>query len=134
MTFSINIGGLPAIILDETQFHALEDAMNAHANHGFRDGWTTTAEGIRIVECADVPPRLIEETHSELGEILRAVADYMWSEGCSCCRNIEEHEQNKAVLAKLLKVPKYDDGSGYDFSPFRTERASSSTQGSGKHE
>lgn len=130
MKFSINIGVLPAIILNETQFHALEDAINVHANHGFRDGWTTTAEGIRIVECSDgAPKNLIEETHSELGEIRRAVADYMWSEGCSCCRDTEAHDENKATLAKLLKVPKYDDGSGYDFSPFRTERASSSTQG-----
>lgn len=55
-----------------------------------------------------------------LAEIRRAVADYMRSEGCSCCRDTEAHEKHAAVLGKLLRVKKYDDGSGYDFSQYRT--------------
>lgn len=54
-------------------------------------------------------------------EIRRALADYMRSEGCSCCRNIEDYEENKKRLAKLLKVPQYKDGSGYDFGKFQTK-------------
>lgn len=57
---------------------------------------------------------------NELREIRAAVADYMQSEGCSCCRDNQGHEENAKKLAKLLKVPKYKDGSGYDFSKFRT--------------
>ncbi len=53
-------------------------------------------------------------------ELRKAVADYMGSEGCSCCRNTEEHELNAARLAKLLNVRKYPDGSGYDFSRYRS--------------
>jgi methionine aminopeptidase len=55
-----------------------------------------------------------------LAKLRRAVADYMASEGCSCCRDIDRHEAAKAVLAALLKVPKYKDGSGYDFYRFKT--------------
>lgn len=55
-----------------------------------------------------------------IGALRRAVADYMRSEGCSCCQDVDAHEQHKAALAKLLSVPKYKDGSGYDFARFRT--------------
>ncbi len=53
--------------------------------------------------------------------IRQAVADYMYSEGCSCCRNIDEHEENSKRLGKLLEVEPYSDGSGYDFFKYRTE-------------
>ena len=53
-------------------------------------------------------------------KLRRAVADYMRSEGCSCCQNVKEHDKQKAILAKLLKVPKYSDGSGFDFNRFAT--------------
>lgn len=58
----------------------------------------------------------------KLIRIRNAIADYMSTEGCSCCRDIDGHEKNKKRIAKLLKVPKYEDGSGYDFSMFRTKK------------
>ena len=57
-----------------------------------------------------------------LREIRQAVADYMSSEGCSCCENDELHREDAARLAKLLNVRKYKDGSGYNFSPYRTKK------------
>ena len=54
--------------------------------------------------------------------IRKAVANYIQSEGCSCCSNIEEHGKAKKKLAKLLNVPKYGDDSGYNFSKFATKR------------
>jgi hypothetical protein len=45
----------------------------------------------------------------------------MGSEGCSCCRNVDAHEQNAAKLAKLLRVQQYADSSGYDFRKFRSK-------------
>ncbi len=54
--------------------------------------------------------------------IRTAVADYMRSEGCSCCRDIEAHEANTRRLAELLEVPMYSDGSGYDFTLFRSNK------------
>ena len=58
----------------------------------------------------------------ELEEIREAVANYIFSEGCSCCQNVEAHEEHKRRLAELLDVPEYSDGSGYDFSQFRTNQ------------
>jgi excinuclease UvrABC ATPase subunit len=49
------------------------------------------------------------------GNIRKAVADYMSSEGCSCCGDYEAHKDHKNALGVLLDVPKYDDDSGYDF-------------------
>lgn len=60
---------------------------------------------------------------ADLKEVRRALADYMQSEGCSCCRNAEAHERNAERLALLLKVPRYGDGSGYNFSKFQTNKA-----------
>lgn len=57
---------------------------------------------------------------TDLKTIRQALADYIWSEGCSCCRNQEQHDVAAQQLAKLLRVPKYNDGSGYDFYKFRT--------------
>lgn len=53
-------------------------------------------------------------------EVRTAVADYMRSEGCGCCGDHVAHNEHAARIAKLLNVPKYKDGSGYDFSKFRT--------------
>lgn len=53
--------------------------------------------------------------------IRTAVADYMRSEGCYCCRDSLAHERHSARLGKLLRVKKYSDGSGYDFSNYRSE-------------
>lgn len=49
-----------------------------------------------------------------------AVADYMYSEGCDYCRDSDAHDKHKVILGKMLNVPKYSDGSGYDFSKYRT--------------
>jgi hypothetical protein len=45
----------------------------------------------------------------------------MKSEGCSCCQDIEAHKKHKEALAKILNVPEYDDGSGYDFYQYAME-------------
>ena len=57
----------------------------------------------------------------ELKAIRAALADYMASEGCGCCENTDEHNAAEARLAKLLRVPAYDDNSGFDFGKFRTK-------------
>lgn len=44
---------------------------------------------------------------SATSEIRQALADYMGSEGCACCRDGEGHELQAARLAKLLRVPRY---------------------------
>jgi len=57
----------------------------------------------------------------EFREIVRRlVANYMASEGCSCCQDIDQHAADKAALAEILKVPPYDDNSGFAFGPFKS--------------
>lgn len=55
-----------------------------------------------------------------LKKLREAIANYMQSEGCSCCQG-GNHDEHKETLAKILKVPKYDDDSGYDFDKFATK-------------
>lgn len=52
--------------------------------------------------------------------VRQVVADYMGSEGCSCCEG-DDHHEHRGRLAKMLGVPKYTDGSGWDFPRFRTK-------------
>ncbi len=62
----------------------------------------------------------ISEGAIEIAEIRQAIADYMKSEGCSCCENIDAHDSAEKLLAELLDVPMYDDESGYDFGQFES--------------
>lgn len=63
---------------------------------------------------------MASDTTADLARIRQAVADYMASEGCGCCSNAEKHDKHRARLARLLDVPEYTDGSGYDFARFRS--------------
>jgi hypothetical protein len=54
--------------------------------------------------------------------VRRAVADLMRYGGCGCCRNHDAHDKAVKRLGKLLKVPMYDDKSGYDFGKFQSEK------------
>lgn len=47
-------------------------------------------------------------------------ANYVYSEGCSCCRNDEPHNDAMAEICKILSIPQYDDESGYNTSLFKT--------------
>lgn len=58
-------------------------------------------------------------TKDERALLRRLIANYMESEGCSCCRDCDRHELDRAALGKLLYVKKYIDGSGYNFSRYK---------------
>ena len=67
----------------------------------------------------------MENSERKLRADLRAaIADYMYSEGCSCCQDTDAHEENTKRLGELLNVKKHSDGSGYDFSKYKTLEAS----------
>jgi len=68
----------------------------------------------RVIEQA----KAIEEEYK--ANIRRAIADYMYSEGCACCEG-KDHKDHAEKIAKLLDVPKYEDGSGYNFYQFRNK-------------
>jgi hypothetical protein len=59
-----------------------------------------------------------ENVISLKSKLRQAVADYMSSEGCSCCRNIEDHRLHEKTLAEMLDVEPYSDGSGYNFNKY----------------
>jgi hypothetical protein len=50
-----------------------------------------------------------------------ALADYIASEGCGCCQDKDGHYKAAERLAKLLGVPKYKDGSGYNFYKYKSK-------------
>lgn len=54
-------------------------------------------------------------------ELRSLIADYMSSEGCSCCQG-ENHKEHEKALAEKLNIRKYSDGSGYNFSKYRSEK------------
>ena len=62
-----------------------------------------------------------ESASDEIKEIREAFADYVASEGCSCCENMDDHKEARERIAKLLGVPRYSDDSGWDFSKFRSK-------------
>ena len=49
------------------------------------------------------------------------IADYIQSEGCSCCADEDGQKEAEKQLAKLLDVPKWKDGIGYNFNKFATK-------------
>ena len=55
----------------------------------------------------------------DLATIRTAIADYILSEGCSCCRGFH-HQEHKDKLARLLGISKYKDGFGYNFSKYES--------------
>jgi len=59
----------------------------------------------------------------------RAFADYKRSEGCSCCRNIEAHDEAETRMAHLLAVKRYSDDSGWDWTPYQTPRPAPGQKG-----
>lgn len=56
-------------------------------------------------------------------EIRTALADYVKSEGCSCCQNTDVHNAAAERLGQLLHIKKYSDGSGRDFYAYATKKA-----------
>lgn len=50
-----------------------------------------------------------------------AVADLIYSEGCGCCQDLEASHDAQMRIAKMLNVPKFKDGSGYDFFKYKSD-------------
>ena len=59
---------------------------------------------------------------SLLADIRQAVADYIATEGCSCCRDTDGHDKAMERLGKLIRMKKYDDNSGFDYSRYRSKQ------------
>jgi hypothetical protein len=55
-------------------------------------------------------------------QIRQSFADYYASEGCSCCQDVNAHNEAKLKLGKLLNAEMYDDGSGVNWFKYRSEK------------
>lgn len=53
-------------------------------------------------------------------ELRTLVADLVSAAGCACCRDNKKWCETTDKLGKILKVPKYKDGSGYNFYKFKS--------------
>lgn len=73
----------------------------------------TTEESRRVME--------LQYLRSKIKKLKTAIANYMSSEGCSCCRDIGAHKKHTEELGKLLGIEKYNDGSGYNFLKYKSE-------------
>lgn len=66
-------------------------------------------------------PALLKKYNDLKREARRLVCDYTRFEGCSCCRDIENHERVQDELGRLLDIPRFDDDSGVDFNKYRSK-------------
>jgi len=61
----------------------------------------------------------LEEFKKEVREL---IANYMRSEGCTCCQDLEEHTDVKRRLGELLDCGKYNDEDEYNFYQYVTKK------------
>lgn len=67
-----------------------------------------------ITEGAHSAPLQVHEAQVIMAELREAAARAITAQGCSCCADPNRDEiQNR--LAKLLDIPEYQDGSGYNW-------------------
>ena len=104
-----------------------EEKAREYVSQKLKENGYLNFNGTECVECAYISGYTQSVTdlsteNAQLREALReAVANYMQSEGCSCCRDTEAHEEHTKVLAELLDVEMYEDNSGYNFHKYRTK-------------
>lgn len=117
-------GDLPQNRMSRNTFYALRDkglATYDGPGWGYKETWVLTPEGIRVAKNLKVDEQSkAPKATIILDTVRRAVADYISSEGCSCCQNVNEHKKHAEALGKLLLVDQYSDKSGYNFNKYKT--------------
>ena len=119
-------GGQPVVdnaMLDALQKDAGLPHLPTQETYQFR--MAVSGEGPLAYQWSDKPHRLlydacsIIESEAALRTYSDAVRDLvatLWcASGCSCCRDDDAWGKASHELAELLGIPKYDDGSGYDW-------------------
>jgi hypothetical protein len=61
---------------------------------------------------------MVDRLATRIQDVRKAVADYIYSEGCSCCQH-DSHHSDGNKLGELLVVPQYSDESGVDWESAR---------------
>ena len=119
-------GGQPVVdnaMLDALQKDAGLPHLPTQETYQFR--MAVSGEGPLAYQWSDKPHRLlydacsIIESEAALRTYSDAVRDLvatLWcASGCSCCRDDDAWEKASHELAELLGIPKYNNGSGYDW-------------------
>jgi hypothetical protein len=57
----------------------------------------------------------------EIEKIRLEVAKLYCASGCSCCRDDDNWYKSAENLANILDIPKFEDGSGFDFYKVRDD-------------
>jgi len=72
-------------------------------------------------DCSSIFQPDVVERYTRIGffELRNLVAILYCASGCSCCQDTETWNATAEKLGKLLDIPVYDDGSGYDFYTVR---------------
>lgn len=79
--------------IDAAKHHlVLHERIVAALNEGYVEGQRVAMEKVRLI-----------------------VAKLYCASGCSCCRDNEEWNKATNELGEILKIPKFNDDSGYDF-------------------
>ena len=50
----------------------------------------------------------------KIDKIRLAFCNYVRTEGCSCCEHDSHQKEDKEIICRLLKIPRYKDNSGWD--------------------
>lgn len=81
-------------------------------------------ENLKQCQLVPVVIRTKEEDQDKallIANIREVFADYVVSEGCSCCQNTVPHEEANLRLAELLGVALYEDGSGVNWAKYKSK-------------
>jgi hypothetical protein len=95
------------------------EVLNRH-----REAWPNKSDEWLFQRLDNELKQKVEEIYRLLNQqalIRDALADYIRSEGCSCCQDTEKHQEAAKRLAELINVEPYEDGSGYNFYKYGTK-------------
>jgi len=119
-----------SIIVPKTAFKAVEKVLEMKQHPSTNNIRTIVEDARRILLNTTISPKqrhaqvvdsLLNRPNSPIvlkEAVLPALAKLIWSMGCGCCADKNALEQAEFELAEIFKVPKYPDGSGYDWSKF----------------
>lgn len=115
-------GEISTCIIDAMQEYS--DQQNAELREQLKetenslDGTTYNLKRV-VKKCNGLTER-VKELDGTVSELRTAFANYWVSEGCSCCRDSDNHRDAEHAIGELLGVVKHDDDSGYDFNQYQT--------------
>lgn len=86
------------------------------------------ADGVRELQLiAQHRANSTAQLEAENAALREWVAKLYCAAGCDCCRDTDGWYEAAGKLGEMLNIPKYDDGSGYDFYAVRDQALTQTT-------